>query len=599
MSLTESLPRWDMQVVFPSLQSSEFNSAVENIEKGLDSLEELFEARGIYKGGTGGIEVFDEVLNAYNKLAEQIRPVNAYIHAFTSTDSRDETASAKNSEVDLYLARLRKLSKKYAAWVGGLDLDRLLEVSLVAQTHEYAVTKAKIVSEHQMSPEEESLASDMEITGLSAWSKLYDNTTSQLTVSIEFDGTTQDMPMSLLRSLAYDPDRSRRKNAFEAELAAWKKVEVPLSAAMNSIKGETLTLCNRRGWESPLDETLFNTNIDRQTLDAMMTAARESFPDFRRYMRAKAKALGISKMAFYDLFAPIGESQARWSYSKACEFVAEQFRSYSDKLGDFAERNYKENWIDAEPRPGKVDGAYCMGLRRDESRILMNYKPSFGAVSTLAHELGHGYHNYCLHGRTATQRALPMTLAETASIFCETIIRQAVVKTGTAAEKFVVLEASLQGSCQVVVDISSRFLFESSMFEGRKKRELSAREMCEHMRNAQLNTYGDGLAPDGLHPYMWAAKGHYYGRSFYNFPYMFGLLFGLGLYSVYQQDPEPFKARYDDLLSSTGMADAATLGRRFGIDITTPEFWRSSLHQIRADVDEFERLVDEGAAHPI
>jgi oligoendopeptidase F len=185
-----------------------------------------------------------------------------------------------------------------------------------------------------------------------------------------------------------------------------------------------------------------------------------------------------------------------------------------------------------------------------------------------------------------------MTLAETASIFCETVIRQAVVRSDAdKRDKLAVLEASLQGSCQVVVDITSRFLFESAVFEKRGDRELSAAEMCEFMFDAQRKTYGDGLDSEFLHPYMWAAKPHYYGSSFYNFPYMFGLLFGLGLYAIYEKDPQSFKARYDDLLSSTGLADAATLAQRFGIDIKTPEFWRGSLAQIAGDVDKFEALA--------
>jgi oligoendopeptidase F len=184
-----------------------------------------------------------------------------------------------------------------------------------------------------------------------------------------------------------------------------------------------------------------------------------------------------------------------------------------------------------------------------------------------------------------------MTLAETASIFCETIVRQGVLQSGTEEEKKSVLESSLMGSTQVVVDIFSRFLFEQRVFEKRARRELSAEEMCEIMRDAQIETYGDGLNPDELHPYMWAAKPHYYGRSFYNFPYMFGLLFGLGLYGVYRENPDSFRAKYDDLLGSTGLADAATLGQWFGIDIRTGRFWEASLRQIELDVIEFENLT--------
>jgi oligoendopeptidase F len=261
-------------------------------------------------------------------------------------------------------------------------------------------------------------------------------------------------------------------------------------------------------------------------------------------------------------------------------------------MGAFARRAFAESWIDAQPRTGKRDGAFCMGLRADESRIAQNYRPAFGGVSTLAHELGHAYHNLCLAPRTALQRDTPMTLAETASIFCETIIRQAALNSDTPeAEQLSILEASLQGSCQVVVDITSRFLFEERVLSARRERELSEGELCDLMAQAQRETYGDGLQDSALHPYMWAAKPHYYGASFYNFPYMFGLLFGLGLFAKYQEDPDNFRAQYDDLLSATGMDDAATLALRFGFDLHDTAFWEGSLNVIRADVDRFVLLA--------
>ncbi|MDP9350818.1 MAG: M3 family metallopeptidase, partial [Chloroflexota bacterium] len=256
---------------------------------------------------------------------------------------------------------------------------------------------------------------------------------------------------------------------------------------------------------------------------------------------------------------------------------------------------FSESWVDAEPRAGKRDGAYCIPLRGDESRVFANYKPVFEGVSTLAHELGHAYHNLNKANRTPIQRSTPMTLAETASIFCETIIRNAALSQADEAEQLVLLENSLEGANQVVVDITSRFLFEQRVFEARRARELSVDELCSLMLEAQKETYGDGLDPEGLHPYMWAVKGHYYstGRSYYNYPYMFGLLFGLGLYARYQEDPEGFKSGYDDLLSSTGLAGAAELAGRFGLDIRSAEFWRSSLRVVSADVDRFEALVTQ------
>jgi len=310
-------------------------------------------------------------------------------------------------------------------------------------------------------------------------------------------------------------------------------------------------------------------------------------------MRAKARALGLERLAWYDVSAPVGKGARTYTWDEAEGFLREQFGQYSDRMAAFADRTFRERWTDAEPRPGKQGGGYCMPVRPGESRIFVNYDGSFNSVSTLAHELGHAYHNLALEHRTALQSRTPSTLAETASIFCETLAVDAALKGTEGEERLALLEASLQRDLMVVVDIHSRFLFEQRVFERRAERELTPREFNELMLQAQRDTYGDGLDPDALHPYMWAVKGHYYGPTFYNYPYTFGLLFGLGLFARYQEAPDGFHAGYDDLLSSTGMADAASLGQRFGIDVRGVEFWRSSLDVIRKTISEFESLVSQ------
>jgi pepF/M3 family oligoendopeptidase len=392
-----------------------------------------------------------------------------------------------------------------------------------------------------------------------------------------------------VRNLATNSDRDVRRRAYEAELEAWEQAAVPLAAAINSVKGATNVLSMRRNWDSALDQSLFTNAIDRPTLDAMIDVVRESLPDFRRYYQAKARSLGIDRLAWYDVFAPLPGEPRVWRYEDAREFIVEQFGSYSDRMRKYAERAFEENWIDAEPRDGKRDGAFCMPVRGDESRILANYTPAYLGVSTLAHELGHGYHNINLAQRTEIQKRTPMTLAETASIFCETIVREGALHAaeGSPGEQLEILEGSLQDSAGVCVDILSRFLFESRLLEGRARRELSVAELCELMLEAQREAYGDGLDSNELHAYMWAMKPHYYGSTFYNYPYTFGLLFGLGLFAQYEQDAGEFRAGYDDLLSSTGLFDAATLAARFGIDTRSPDFWRASLDVIRADIDRY------------
>ena len=603
MTTTQTLPHWDMSVVYPGLDSPEFTQGFANVVKRIQDLETLFNQHAIESkehtdaDNPGVIQTFEIVTAQYNETVDAVGTLATYISCFVSTDSRNTLAQAKMSELQQSLVTLSQLGTRFTAWLGSMDVETLIANSTMARDHAYALQRAKISATHLMSPPEEVLASELNTTGGSAWSKLHSNVTSQLSVPIELADGSQELPMSVIRNLAFDANRETRRRAYEAEIQGWERAALPLAAALNSIKGEVNTLSRHRGWESPLAASLFGNSIDQQTLDAMMSAARASFPDFRRYLHAKARILGLpagTRLAWYDLFAPINADEKPWSFQDAENFIVQQFGTYSERLSNFAARAFREHWIDAEPRVGKRDGAYCTSLRGDESRVFTNFKPSFEGASTLAHELGHGYHNFNLAQRTPLQQSLPMTLAETASIFCETIIQQAALKNADKQEQVAILESAIQGSCQIVVDISSRYLFEQRVFARRQQRELSIDEFCSLMLEAQRETYGDGLDDTKLHPYMWAVKGHYYstGRSFYNYPYMFGLLFGLGLYARYKQDSDTFKRGYDDLLSSTGLADAATLAARFDINIRDEAFWTASLDIIRGDIKRFEELAN-------
>jgi pepF/M3 family oligoendopeptidase len=606
MSATATLPRWDMTPIFPGLDSPEFDQAFADVVERIDTLAAFFDAEHIGSQGQAAetttskeqmTRALESALERLNATIQAYRTLSAYISAFVTTNTRNALAQARYSELQVQSARLAQLTTRFTAWVGTLDVEALIARSQTAGEHAFWLRKAKTSAAHLMSPAEEALYAELNLPGGAAWGKLHGNVTSQLSVPIEMEGETRETAMSVLRALAFEADRDTRRRAYEAELTGWEHVSVPLAAALNSVKGQVNMVTARRGWATALDAALFDAHIDQATLDAMLGAAREYFPVFHRYLNAKAYTLGMPRLAWYDLVAPVAEGTRAWSYEEANQFIVERFATFTPRLSAFAARAFRENWIDAEPRPGKQDGAYCMWVQRDESRVFANYKPAFGGMSTLAHELGHGYHNMLLASRTMLQRDTPMTLAETASIFCETIVRNAAlaeaVRDGDTKSQIEILEASLQGSCQVVVDITSRFLLEQGVFEKRRERELSVEELNALMLDAQRQTYGDSLDPDALHPYMWAMKPHYYsaGRSYYNFPYMFGLLFGLGLYARYQQDGAGFTARYDDLLASTGLDDAATLAQRFGIDIRDGAFWRASLDLIRADVARFEELV--------
>ncbi len=604
-TVQEQLPHWDLTPFFPDVDSPELEAAFDGLVREISSLGELFDARDIRGGASPpaaeAAEALDEIFERLNALLERWSLLEAYLFGCVSVDSRDEAAQGRVSELLRESVALKNLDTRLTAWLGGLDADELVQRSEAARTHEFAVRRSQVKARHLMSGPEEELTAELDLTGATAWQKLHGDLTSQIVVTLELDGEERELPMSEVRNLGTRPERSARRAAYEAELAAWEREAVPLAAAINSIKGQVNGLSARRGWESALDEALFANNIDRATLDAMHGAVREALPDLRRYLQAKARALGLERLAWYDVDAPVGDEGATrvWEFGNARAFIVEQFATYSERMAEHAERAFRESWVDAEPRAGKRDGAFCMPVRGDESRILCNYTNAYLGVSTLAHELGHGYHNIALASRTEIQKQTPMTLAETASIFCETIVRNGALAAaeGSPAEQLEILEGSLSSAFGTTVDIMSRFLFESRVLDHRRRRELSARELCELMLEAQEETYGDALDPDARHPYMWAVKPHYYSmHSFYNFPYTFGLLFGLGLFARYERDPDEFRSGYDDLLASTGLADAATLAARFGIDVRAPEFWRSSLDLIRADVERYERTGRAGKA---
>ncbi|MCW5878602.1 MAG: M3 family oligoendopeptidase [Anaerolineales bacterium] len=599
-----NVPRWDLTNVYPSLESKEYQAAFQDLLKQLDEIEAYVRQERIEKSENGPAQtelddlarVLTEAVDKRNKVSRLYGTLGAFIASYTTTDSFNQEARRAESELEMQGVRLRKHEVAFRGWLSGFGdkLPELIKRPGTLAEHAFFLQEVYEQSRYLMSPAEEDLAAELTLSGANAWGKLHNTTTSQLSVDFEMDGEVQKMPMPALINLRNHPDGQTRKRGYEAEMDAWEKNKEPYAAALNGVKGEVLTLDTRRGRTDALHDSLDTARIDRQTLEAMMEAMRDSFPTFRRYFKAKAKRLGKEQLPWYDIFAPIGKTDTVYTYEQARDFILEQFGTFSDHLQGLAKRAFDNNWIDAEMREGKSGGAFCMDVPGvDESRILANFDGSMDQLSTLAHELGHAYHNECLVGKPYLRTLTPMTLAETASIMCETIVSEASLKLAkNKDEELAILEQNLQGAAQVIVDITSRFIFEKEVFERRAKAELSADEISAIMEDAQLQTYGDGLDPQYLHKYMWTWKPHYYyaGFSFYNYPYAFGLLFGTGLYAIYQQRGDAFVADYQDLLASTGEGDAATLAARFGINIREKKFWEDSLKVIGANVDRYESL---------
>lgn len=604
---TDPLPHWDLSNVYPGLESDQFKDDVGQLKAWLEGLDEYLSTHQIGQGGpfppqpAALAEVMGGYLERMNDILRLGSTLRTYVYSFVATDSYDNQARRLMSELEPLLVRAQRQEVRFRGWIGTVAqneaaFEAALQQEGPAADHRFYLLETAEQSRYLMGEAEESLAAELSLSGARAWQKLQGVVTSQVKVPFDArgDGQIRQLPITVVQNMRHDPDEVVRRRAYETELSAWEGVREPLAACLNGIKGTVNTLNERRGRPDALHEALDQARIDRETLEAMLGAMRDSFPAFRRYFGGKAQRLGKETLAWWDLLAPTGRSERHYRFAEAQDLILAQFGTFSSRLAAFAQHAFKAHWIDAEPRDGKRGGAFCTGLPAvEESRILCNFDGSLDQVLTMAHELGHAYHNDHYRGKTMLQRRTPMTLAETASIMNETIVTNALLEQAEdAEEKLAILETNLISASQVIVDIYSRYLFEKEVFQRRAEAELSADDFCDLMLWAQKETYGDGLDPRYLHPYMWAWKPHYYrtGLSFYNFPYAFGLLFGLGLYAVYRQRGSDFVEDYDRLLSNSGQGRAAELAGRFGIDLRQRAFWQGSLDLIEERIEQYLAL---------
>lgn len=586
--------RWSLDELYTSFESEEFKKDFEKCGAEIEKIVKWADEN--LKDEADPVKTIEEYIKMQNEFGHLFSRLLDYSSLVLSVDANNEKALQMVEKLEDKKTGLTQPEVKFERWLGSLKkLDEIISSSPLLSEHRFFLLETAGKTKYLLSNEEEVLISKMKNTGSNAWSKLQENLISNHTVDIVINGEEKSLPLPVVRNMAYDADPMVRKNAYIAELKSYEKIEKSSAACLNGIKGEVITLCKIRGYKSPLEKTLIDSRLDKETLDAMLAAMKESLPSFRKYLRKKAEILGHKNgLPFFDLFAPANNTDMRFTYEEARDFIVKNFRNFSSRLADFADNAFEKRWIDAEPRKGKQSGAFCANLHViKESRIMTNFTGSFNDVSTLAHELGHGYHGLCLVEESYLNSDYPMPIAETASIFCETIVANAALKEASKDEAVSILESSIQSSTQVIVDIMSRYLFESEVFRRREESSVSVNELKEIMLDAQKKTYGDGLDPDYMHPYMWVCKPHYYypEQNFYNFPYAFGELFAKGLYSEYLKRGSAFVSEYDKLLKVTGKKNVADVAAIMGIDVHSIDFWRSSIKLIEEDIEKFISLV--------
>lgn len=531
------------------------------------------------------------------KIASDLQiKVGSFTYLTLAVDANCEPARAFYDRIIQLNIEWAQVNSALSRFLGGVnDLDALIQGQPVLEEHAFMLHELKKAAAHTIDPALEPVVLKMQMTGGSSWEQLRDQLDSNLMIPFVKDGKEETLPLSAIRGMAYNDSADVRRRAYEAELAAYPRIEIPMAACLNGIKGEALTLIELKHFDSVLDTALDVSRMDRETLDALLSAMRDSLPMFRRYFRLKAKLLGYEGgLKFYDLFAPVGECAQHYTLDEARETLVRVMGRFSPKMAAFIDHAFEDRWIDVYPREGKQGGAFCSGVHPLRmSYVMTNFDGSYSAVSTLAHELGHAYHDSCLYDSSVLMSDYPMPLAETASIFNETLLMEKTLETADDRTRITLLEQQIGDAAQVVVDILSRFIFETEVVERRKDHALSPRELCEIMLDAQKQTYGDGLDPEYMHPYMWACKSHYYstGIHFYNFPYAFGMLFGLGVYARYLEKGEAFLSEYDRLLNATGSGSVREVAASVGIDVADKAFWMKSIQTLEAKVNQLEKLV--------
>lgn len=581
---------WNLDVIYRGFDDPAFAADMEKLEKLVKDyaafageLDRQTPLDGLKKGIA--LEEALTVLTA--KLGE-------YASLRQSVNTRDAEAGSRLGQVMQRISGAAGAQAQWREWVSKIpDLMVLVAGDETLKDYTFLFENLLRNSTHLLGSLGEQISARLSMSGSSAWSDLQGYLTS--TVPVSYNGGTTNL--SAIRNLAYDPDPAVRKAAYEAELSCYDRIKDSVAYALNSIKLETISDCQLRGYGSPLDRTLEQSDMKRQTLDAMLGAMEEYMPKFRQYLRAKGKALGHENgLPWYDLFAPMGKSAAQYTAEDAKRILVELFSTFDQELADMVARAFDESWIDFYPRDGKTGGAFCAGVECiGQSRILTNFDGTFGSIVTLAHELGHAFHNQCIRAHRPLNRDYSMPVAETASTFNECVVMAAAIRQAKSHdEELALIESQLQDVTQIICDIYSRYLFESMVLENREQQFMDADTLCGMMLKAQEQSYGDGLDPGFRHPYMWICKSHYYGSTFYNFPYAFGGLFARGLYAQYQREGAAFVPKYKKLLRTTTVATAEDVAQVAGIDLTDKEFWRGALQTVAQQIDLVCGLLEGG-----
>jgi len=581
--------RWNLDPIYTGFDDPAFEADLAAAKEKLAA----FTALSAALAEAEPLEALRSGIRLQEELSQLAGKLGLYASLRQATNSRDQEAVSQLGRLMALYSGMAAPEAAFQDWAPKLpNLMELVDNDEFLKPYHFLFENMAESSRYLLSGRGEEIMARMRLSGGSAWSDLQGYLTS--TVPVSYNGTTTNLPA--IRNMAYDPDPEVRKAAYEAELNCYDRIKDSVAFALNSIKLETISDCKLRGYASPLERTVKHNHMKMETLNAMLEAMDEYLPKFWQYLKAKGKRLGHENgLPWYDLFAPMGASSTKFTTTQARDLLVSLFSTFDKELADMVARAFDEEWIDFYPRDGKSGGAFCAGVESlNQSRILTNYDDTFGDVVTLAHELGHAFHNQCVQDHRPLNKDYSMPVAETASTFNECVVMAAAIRQAASDdERLALIESQLQDATQIICDIYSRFRFEKAVFENREEKFMDADTLCAMMTEAQKQSYGDGLDHSQMHPYMWICKSHYYGPTFYNFPYAFGGLFARGLYAQYLAEGESFVPKYKQLLYTTPIATAEDVAKVAGIDLTDKNFWRGALQILADQIDTLCELLEK------
>ncbi|GIQ68424.1 oligoendopeptidase [Xylanibacillus composti] len=579
---------WNLDVLFAGgSESREFQSFIGKLEE---------DARAFAAMVRTDAAVDEKMLEALQSISARLKEAAAFTECLTAQDMQDKRAlhlaaslrsigaqfEAAQTYFDQKLAAINESS-----WQDLLKRPLFREVAFILQE------KRKLAQE-KLPPEQEALIADLAIDGYHAWSQAYDTIVSRLVFPIEEEGRTLELSAGQAQNKLDHPDRQVRQGMFAVWEKTWGDHSDLCADALNHLAGFRLQVYKHRGWEDVCREPLQLNRMSAETLDAIWSAIQRSKPRFVEYLERKAKLLSLNKLAWYDVEAPLGDAAQPYTYDEAAELITKQLATFSPKMAAFAEKAFEERWIEAEDRAGKRPGGFCTSFPiSKQSRIFMTFSGSASGVSTLAHELGHAFHQAVMDDLPVLLQDYAMNVAETASTLAEMIVSDSAVRAAQSKEEQVVLlDDRIQRSVAFYMNIHARFLFETRFYEARKAGYVSVEQINKLMTEAQREAYMDALSE--YHPHFWASKLHFYITDvpFYNFPYTFGYLFSAGLYAYALQAGGDFEDRYIALLRDTGAMTVEELAlRHLGVDVRKPDFWQEAISVTVRDVDQFLALT--------